>query len=232
MRTAKPHECDLNYPAGKVSLAVGEGQLMISPEGTLLSVERVSPTVSYTALRKLGYRIFCDEDVFEVVHKENCPLLINTSTGCPEVPRAVAEDLIDQYEALVRQRKVVRAKVAALAQDLESYTDQELVQAMQQGKCETEAALRLFTRRLFPEAAEQLLDSVLSCLPADGKSSCWNRHKRRRARRGAFVHVFAGETKDSFAKFAHELGLEHISIDTKEDLCYLCSSETYGFYCR
>ena len=117
MRTAKPHECDMNYPTVKVSLAVGEGQLMISPEGTLLSVERVSPILSDTALRKLGYRIFRYEDVFEVVRKENGQLVIDTSTGCPEVPRAVAEDLIEQYEALVRQRKVVRGKVAALAQD-------------------------------------------------------------------------------------------------------------------
>ena len=211
-RTAKPHECDMNYPTVKVSLAAGEGQLMISPEGTLLSVERASPTVSYTAHRKLGYRIFCDEDVFEVVHKETGPLLIDTSTGCPEVPRAVAEDLIDQYEALVRQRKVICAKVAALAQDRD--------------KCETEAALRLFTRRLCPEASGQLCDSVLGCLPTHTKSACWNRHKRRRARRGALVHVFAGESKDSFAKCAHALGLEHISIDIREDLC---SSDIYGF---
>ena len=46
VRTAKPYECNVNYPTVKVSLAVGEGQLMISPEGTLLSVERVSPIVS------------------------------------------------------------------------------------------------------------------------------------------------------------------------------------------
>ena len=105
---------------------------MISPEGTLLPVERVSPIVSYTALRKLGYRILFDEDVFEVVHKENGPLEIDTSTGCPEVPREVAEDLISQYEALVRQRKVIRARVAALTQDLEGYSNQELVQATQQ----------------------------------------------------------------------------------------------------
>ena len=81
-------------------------------------------------------------------------------------------------------------------------------------------------RRLFPEAPEQLLDSVLGCLPTGGKSSCWNRHKRRR---GAFVHVFAGESKDSFTKCAHELGLEHISIDIKEDLCLQIPM---GFYCR
>ena len=74
MRTAKPHERNLNYPTVKVSLASGEGHLMISPEGTLLSVGRVSPIVSYTALRKLGYRKICDEDVFEVVRKENGPL--------------------------------------------------------------------------------------------------------------------------------------------------------------
>ena len=164
----------------------------------------------------MGYRILCDENVFEVVHKKN-PLEIDTSTGCLEVSRAVAEDLIDQYDALVRQRKVVRAKVAALTQEFESYTNQKLAQAMQQGKCETEAALRLFTRRLFPEASEQLLDSVLGCLPTDGKFSCWNRHQRRRARRGAFVHVFAGESKNSFTKCAHELGFEHISINIRED---------------
>ena len=102
MSTAKPHERTLNYPTVKVSLALGEDHLMISPEATLLSVERVFPIVSYTALRKLGYRIKCDEDVFEVVHKENGPLEIDTSTGCPEVPRKVAENLIEQYEALVR----------------------------------------------------------------------------------------------------------------------------------
>ena len=62
MRMAKAHERNLNYPTVKVSLALGESHLMMSPEGTLLSVEKVSPIVSYTALRKLGYRILCDED--------------------------------------------------------------------------------------------------------------------------------------------------------------------------
>ena len=87
---------------------------MISPEGTLLSLERVSPIVSYTALRKLGYRIIRNEDAFEVIHKENGPLEIDTPTGCPEVAQEVAEDLIEQYEALVRHRKVAQARVAAL----------------------------------------------------------------------------------------------------------------------
>ena len=59
VRTAKEHERNMNYPTVKVSLALGEGHLMISPEGALLSVERVSPIASYTALRKLGYRIIC-----------------------------------------------------------------------------------------------------------------------------------------------------------------------------
>ena len=63
-------------------------------------------------------------------------------------------------------------------------------------------------------------------LRTDGKSSCWNRHKRRKARRGTFVHVFAGESKDSFVRCAHDLGFQHISVDIKEDLC---PSETYGF---
>ena len=165
---------------------------MISREGTLLSVERVSPIVSYTALRKLGYRIVCDEAVFEVVHKENGPLEIDTSHGCPEVPRKVAEDLIEQYEALVRHRKVAPARITAISHDLEGYTDAELIQGMQQGKCETEAAMRVFAKTLFPKAPEQLIDIAVN-LPTDGKSSCWNRHKRRKARRGAFVHVFAGE---------------------------------------
>ena len=45
VRTAKDHERNMNYLTIQVS------------QGTLLSIERVSPRVSYTALRKLGYRI-------------------------------------------------------------------------------------------------------------------------------------------------------------------------------
>ena len=98
MRTAKPHEYTLDYPAVKVSLAVGEGQLMISPEDILLSIERISPIESYTILHKMGYRILCDKNIFEKIYKENGPEEIDISIGCPEVPRAEAEDLIDQYE--------------------------------------------------------------------------------------------------------------------------------------
>ena len=54
MSTAKVHEHNFNYPIVNVSLALGEGHLMISPKGTLLSVEKLSPIVSHTALRKLG----------------------------------------------------------------------------------------------------------------------------------------------------------------------------------
>ena len=78
----------------------------------------------------------------------------------------------------------------------------------------------------FPKAPDQLVDSVVGCLPMDGKSSCWNRRKRRRAKRGAFVHVFAGESRESLTKGAQDLNLKHISVDIKEDMC---SSETCGF---
>ena len=53
---------------------------------------------------------------------------------CPEVPRKVAEDLIEQYEALVRRRKVAQARIAAVSHDL----------------------------RLFPKAPEQLIDIAVS----------------------------------------------------------------------
>ena len=38
--------------------------------------------------------------------------------------------------------------------------------------------------------------------------------------------MFAGESRDSFAKGVYDLDLEHIAINIKEDLC---SSDTYGF---
>ena len=97
--------------------------------------------MSYTALREVGYRIICDEDIFEVVHKKDGALDIDTSTRCPEVPRDVAEDL-EQCEASVRHRKVAQARVVAISQDLEKSTNAELIQIMQQGKCETDARIR------------------------------------------------------------------------------------------
>ena len=223
-RTAKDHERNLSYPTVKASLALGESRLMISPEGTLLSVERASPIVSYTALHKLGYRIICDEDIVEVVHQEDCPLDIDMSTGCPEVPREVAEELIERREALVRHCKVEQARVAAISQDLAKSTDSELIQNPQQGKCETEAAMRVFAKRLFPQAPDQLIEAVVSCLPTDGKS--WNRHKCRRAKREAFVHLFAAESREAFKLSAQGRRLKHIPVDIKEDLC---SAETHGF---
>ena len=51
-------------------------------------------------------------------------------------------------------------------------------------------------------------------------------HTRRRAKRGAFAHVFAGESRESFTKSPQDLNLEHFSVDVNQDLC---SSETYGF---
>ena len=81
-------------------------------------------------------------------------------------------------------------------------------------------------QEVVPQAPDQLKEAVISCLPTDRQSSCWNGHKRRRAKRGAFVHLFAGESCESFARSAQDLNLEHIPVDIKEDLC---SSETYGF---
>ena len=40
------------------------------------------------------------------------------------------------------------------------------------------------------------------------------------------MHLFAGESCESFAHNAQDLNLEHIPVDIKEDLC---SSETCGF---
>ena len=51
------------------------------------------------------------------------------------------------------------------------------------------------------------------------------RPKRRRAKGGAFVHLFAGESREAFTLSAQGLSLEHIPVGVKD----LCSSETYGF---
>ncbi|CAE7447999.1 unnamed protein product [Symbiodinium pilosum] len=75
-----------------------------------------------------------------VIHKEDGPLEIDTSTACPEVSREAAEGLIERYAALVRHRRAAQARVAAVSRDLEESSNAKLVQIMQQGKCETEAA--------------------------------------------------------------------------------------------
>ena len=102
--------------------------------------------------------------LLDVIHKENGPLEIDASTGCPEVQRELAESLIEHH------RKLAQARVAAISRrELEGSTNAELIQIMQQGKCETEAAMRVFAKRLFNQAQTRSVNRGNSKLSTHGR---------------------------------------------------------------
>ena len=51
--------------------------------------------------------------------------------------------------------------MAAISRDLEGVSNAELIQITQQGKCETEVAMRVFARRLFPQAPDHSIEAVV-----------------------------------------------------------------------
>ena len=213
LRTAKASERSL--PTLNVELACGSCTLHINQAGTLLSPNPVTPIVSVAALLELGFRIDWSKENCVVNHNTKGQLLVDATSGCPEIEFETALQLIAEYEEHVKSRDVHEARVRCLLMDMGDASHEQLAETMWNGGVEAAAAVRLLASRMFPAAPSELLKQVPVSLCQAGTVGGWNRRTRRRAQKsgGVVVHFSDKGSKRSLEEVIDRCGWMLLHVD-------------------
>ena len=214
-------EEEKGLPEVSVKLACGECKLLVNREGTLLSRSFVSPILSVRAVLALGYRIDWDSSRCRVWHPTKGDLVVDDSSGCPEIPEATALSLISQFEEIVRSREIKCARVHCIMQDLVAASNEELAQSIVHRDTHADAAVQVLLKRVFPETPSELLaQATVTVQDGIEETFTWNRRMRRRFEKcqGLVLHLFCGKGRKAFNAVSERSGFVHVPVDRDEDL--------------
>ncbi|CAE7205891.1 RE1, partial [Symbiodinium sp. CCMP2456] len=158
LRTAEAHEQDM--PVVGVKLAFGECQLLVNPQGTLLSRTHVSPILSVRALLSLGFKIEWDSSKCRIWHPCRGELDLDSSSGCPEISEQEALVLIKEYESLMERNEHRSARLHCIMKDLEALGLDDLACIIVQRDAHADAAMQTLLTRIFPGIDRELLSQA------------------------------------------------------------------------
>ena len=180
----------------QVSLALGQAELFLTPVGTLLSVDPVSPIVPMGVLAaELHCKVCWEGETCTVTHPTRGRLPVIMVNRCPELCAKITEELISEIEDR-RARMLQRAlRIKALGMPG--------CPADPEGSSHIEEMLD-WLRELSPDCPEGVLARVppLWKEHPSGDDVPLNRRVRRSVKRAekVVIHLFSGKTK------AHEFG--------------------------
>ncbi|CAL1166872.1 unnamed protein product [Cladocopium goreaui] len=177
LRPMRLGESKNDYKKVSVTLANGESTaLQVTPGGVMVSeCKDVEPIIPMGMLvQKLGCRVDWNQGTLQIHHPDRGLLPVQSQEGCPQIPRALALELIDELETKALQSKPEEKKF-----EKEKIWMQALVEA------------HPVLRQLSAEIKKSLVVDVGSWrdLPV-------NRRQRRRLQRDGFIaHLYAGESE-------------------------------------
>ena len=186
LRPAKPEEL-LECRKIRVDLASGEAELCINNQGTLLHGGGCQVILPANYLIELGYTIAWRKRGCRVKHPRKGSLEVTLVKGCPLIPKGVGLDLLQEYEALGKERGGIRS--LGLFQP-EKHLDpavarmwlrERLIERGDQGLTEIDQVT--FLSALCPAIPKELISKV--CVSSLGVGCAewdqlpWNRRKRR-----------------------------------------------------
>ncbi|CAL1136331.1 unnamed protein product [Cladocopium goreaui] len=177
LRPMRLGESKNDYKKVSVTLANGESTaLQVTPGGVMVSERKdVEPIIPMGMLvQKLGCRVDWNQGTLQIHHPDRELLPVQPQEGCPQIPRALALELIDELETKALQSKSEEKKF-----EKEKIWMQALVEA------------HPVLRQLPAEIKKRLVVDVGSWrdLPV-------NRRQRRRLQRDGFIaHLYAGESE-------------------------------------
>ncbi|CAE7275199.1 RE1 [Symbiodinium sp. CCMP2456] len=213
------HEQDM--PVVDVKLAFGGCQLLVNPQGTLLSKTHVSPILSVRALLALGFKIEWDSLKCRIWHPNRGELDLDSSSGCPEVSEQEALALIKEYESLVERNEHRSARLHCIMRDLETLSQEDLADLIVQRDSHADAAMQTLLTKVFPSVDRELLSqAAVSLQDQEGESFAWNRRMRRRCDQasGILVHLFSSGCKRAFEGLADRSKLALLTVERPENL--------------
>ena len=177
LRPRRPGECDTTYKRVSVTLANGETtSLQVTPGGIMVTDRHdVEPILPMGQLvQDLQCQVTWADGILKVTHPTRGPLPVQNRDGCPQIPRTLALDLIEEMETAGMQKKM-----KSVGFEKEKKWMEDLVQS--------HPVLR------------DLPDRIKSRLVTDigeWKDLPVNRRQRKRLQRDGFlVHLYAGESE-------------------------------------
>ena len=214
-----------------VQLAVGETELHVSPEGTLLSPTPVQPILPMACLPALGCMITWTDKGISIQHPQWGLLPVRLEGACPEIPASLAVLLIQAYEGVQRERVAMEIQKKmiweAVQMDQEVWDPAEVMcwfsRAVAAEGCTLAVQLQ-FLKRMFPELPDDIAIRVACPAEYDPKRVPFNRRVRRKLFDPSvptLLHLFAGEQN-----WRQEPG-QIVAVDLKTG-ADLLSDEVFG----
>ena len=120
MRQAEKGEIDVARKV-VVQLAVGEAELHMSQEGTLLHDGPVQPILPMACLPALGCVVTWDDKGIAIKHLAWGQIPVKLRGACPEISAPLAVSLIRDYEALHREQAAFRIQKVKLWDEARSH---------------------------------------------------------------------------------------------------------------
>ena len=215
MRQGTPNEL-ARCPRKPISLAVGEVMLAVSEEGALLTEGEVEPLVCVADLVSLGCKLIWEDGGCYLDHPKRGRIVTRTHNRCPEVEVQTALNLITDIEVHKRQAAAsigrVRRAVLAAAMQPRSELSARLVEAVKGGS-DVGPVLGAWLTAHYPEVPPTVIEAIAVSSEGEVARCPWNRRKRRSClRKGAYLHVFAGSSRQSVLPY------ELLEVDVEEDI--------------
>ena len=190
----------------KVSVSLADGRttpLLMTEAGVMISTNlAVEPIVPLGILAGCGCSISWKKNGMKVTHPKKGPLPISIQAGCPQIPKALALELIKEYE-----ERVTDVKQARLVEETHPKREVEWLSSLVEGHP---------TLSMLPDSIKKSLIQQ----PGEWKDLPVNRHQRKRLKAAGpiILHLYAGE-KDGFtlhkAMEEYGLGSRTLEVDLK-----------------
>ena len=188
-----------------VSLADGKKvPMLMSAGGVMISTDmKVEPIIPLGWLAEIGCRISWTKGGLEVKHPTRGILPVTILSGCPQVPRALALELIKEFETNQENYLLKTIKV-----EKERIKNAQVYQWLQ------EVVLNHPVLSSLPTA----IKNQLAVEPGEWAHLPVNRHRRKRLKQGFALHLFAGEQEGYTLEKAmqeRKLGQRLLEVDLK-----------------
>ena len=171
----------------KVWVTLADGHrvpMLMSSSGVMVSVDQaVEPIVPLGWLAEAGCVVEWKAKGLQVIHPKRGKMEVQVRSGCPQIDRQLALELIKEYEI---------GEVQKMVRKLQSGEGH-------QASPEEEVQWLRDLCRLHPVLSElpEHIKEALVCTPGQWQDLPINRHKRKKLKQGYVLHLYSGE-KEGF----------------------------------
>ena len=166
----------------QVRVALADGtkiDMLMTKAGVMVALDQnIEPIIPLGWLAQSGCTVEWSSGGLEVVHRARGVLPVFVRSGCPQIPKALALDLIREYEMTEIERVLKK-----LETEIDRQKDPDAEVAWLEELIRHHPTLKDLPEKIKNE---------LVMKPGEWKDLPCNRFKRKELKKGCVVHVFAG----------------------------------------